>query len=371
VRMKVSDAATHGRSGGIDACRRSGLEGFMKRMMSAGAVFFGSTLVLAATACSTGDPSVSEGDSPSKPHAGGASSVPISKLAVVSVPATSNAAKRLKLSSSNRLRPPTRPVAGGRPGACGLTVGDANCDACVTNSCCAEGAACAADADCLDLVTCYGACADNACFAACDGAHPAGAATLGVFVNCLDTNCPAECGPPPPPPPPPPPACGGLGSGDPTCDACLDATCCGEATTCGSDADCIDLIRCFGGCQDAACEAACQAAHPTGLLEITALSTCLTNNCAAACAPPPPPPPPASCGLSTGVPSCDACLDTKCCGLAAACAADADCIALLTCAQACNDGVCIDACVAAHRAGAATLDAVSACLQNQCGPSCN
>src|SRR4051812_44367426 len=54
-----------------------------------------------------------------------------------------------------------------------------------------------------------------------------------------------------------------------------------------------------------------------------------------------------SCGLSSGDPTCDSCLDTSCCTENKACVADPDCNALIACGDACRDDACISACMSA------------------------
>ena len=76
------------------------------------------------------------------------------------------------------------PGTGGAP-ACTGGVLEEPCDGCLVNSCCAEYAACEADAICVDCITGVSedpACADNA--AAAD------------FVGCAQTTCEADCFPP-------------------------------------------------------------------------------------------------------------------------------------------------------------------------------
>ena len=75
----------------------------------------------------------------------------------------------------------------------------------------------------------------------------------------------------------------GLSTGEATCDTCLDTSCCGQTTTCLGDADCVAVIGCYDTCSDSACAAACDAAHPAGSSELTAVITCAQSSCGAAC----------------------------------------------------------------------------------------
>ncbi len=352
----------------------------MKRMMNAGALGLGSMLLLAITACSSADTPATDG-SPSPP-AGSSKHTP--KLSVVRTPGSQLASlKGITLGAKsgggalggNKIR------SGGAPGTCGFTSGDATCDACITGSCCTEDAACNGDAECNALVACFDACTDDACFSTCQTTHAAGMTKLGTFLSCLDTSCRTDCGGPPPEDPRGGGGggvCGGVTSGDAACDACLGTTCCGDVTACIDDADCRDFMSCLEGCGDTKCENACQATHPAGAAELGALSTCVSDNCAACgggSAPPPPPPPPpgtpASCGLSSGLSTCDACINTACCTQSSACVGDADCVAFLDCLNACGDEVCANACAASHASGAAKLGDVVTCLDSSCSASCN
>src|SRR5687767_13940209 len=58
-------------------------------------------------------------------------------------------------------------------------------------------------------------------------------------------------------------ACG-LATGEPTCDACLDKSCCTQNQACVNDADCSALITCGNACTDETCFANCFSTHPTG-----------------------------------------------------------------------------------------------------------
>ena len=132
------------------------------------------------------------------------------------------------------------------------------------------------------------------------------------------------------------------------------------------------LIDCAQTCSDSACEAACESAHPTGTTKMTALSTCANTACGATCGGPPsgPGPGPASCGLTSGVATCDTCLDASCCAPTSACLADPDCTAIVGCYDACSDAACAAACDAAHPTGSSKLTAVFTCLQTSCASTC-
>ncbi len=253
-------------------------------------------------------------------------------------------------------------------GGCGLSSGDPTCDSCLDASCCAENTACVSDADCQALLTCGSACKDDACIRACYSAHPSGAAKLDDLSRCVESSCASQCGGGGGPPPPT--STCGFGSGDPTCDSCLDTNCCADANACMADADCTALLDCAQPCANDACVSACEAAHPTGASLLGTLSTCASSTCGAACGGPPAPPPPSSCGLTSGNATCDACLDGSCCAPTTTCLADAECVALVRCYDGCADAACASACDAAHPAGTADANAVFTCVQTSCSAAC-
>ena len=162
----------------------------------------------------------------------------------------------------------------------------------------------------------------------------------------------------------------GLTSGDPTCDTCLDTSCCAENTACVSNADCSALLACGDACTDETCISACMTAHPTGAALLDTLGTCVSNSCATACGGGGPPPPTSACGFGSGDVTCDTCLDTSCCGDANACLGDADCTALIDCVSRCSDAACESACEAAHPAGTTKLTTLATCANVTCGAAC-
>lgn len=341
------------------------------RLTALGVIAITSTMTFACTMTETRAPAGGSEPTSAKPSDLGAWR---SKLALTKRKAAS-ASKLTKLSGPKSGAPGPMRVrsggaaggAGGAGGTCGLATGDATCDACLGASCCAPNAACVGNADCTALVTCMDACRDDACFGTCLSAHPTGAGLLDTLSSCVETSCSAACGGPSSPPSGS--ACG-FASGDATCDTCLDTSCCGAANACLADADCTALLDCAEPCADDACFSACEAAHPTGATKLGALSTCATTTCGSACGAPPSGPAPGSCGLTSGAPTCDACLDASCCGETTACLGDADCVALVRCYGTCADGACAAACDAAHPGGATKLTAVYTCAQTSCAATC-
>ena len=345
------------------------------RVMTLGAIAIASTLTFACTT-TTIDRTETTG---STPNGASQTSHWQSKLAL-SRP--SGVAKTISaLATKGGKKPGISLPGGGGPdgGKCGLSSGDATCDTCIDASCCAENAACVSDADCTALISCGDACRDDACVSACMSAHPGGAAKLNALTSCMQSGCASACGgggggggggsgPS---------ACG-FGSGDATCDSCLDTNCCADANACTNDADCTALMDCAERCADDACEAACEAAHPSGTAKLNSLSACANNTCGSACSGaaggpgpgPAPDPGGASCGLTSGDAACDTCLNASCCTQTTTCVDDADCVALVRCYDACADDACAAACDSGHPGGLSKLDAVSTCAETTCKSQC-
>jgi hypothetical protein len=109
---------------------------------------------------------------------------------------------------------------------------------------------------------------------------------ISALSTCASTACGAACGGAPGSDagPGPGPGCG-LTSGNATCDACLDGSCCAQTSTCLGDAECVALVSCYDACSDDACLTACDAAHPTGSAELGAVFSCLQTSCATVCGP--------------------------------------------------------------------------------------
>lgn len=76
-------------------------------------------------------------------------------------------------------------------------------------------------------------------------------------------------------------------------------------------------------------------------------------------------------GDATGSATCDACLDPTCCTSITACNDNAECLAELQCAKACNgDRECGTQCRQDHPQGDADLQAFIACVQGNCEAAC-
>lgn len=77
--------------------------------------------------------------------------------------------------------------------------------------------------------------------------------------------------------------CGTLKTGDATCDSCMESKCCSQLAACSADAACLDLLDCYGTCNDNACYAKCDADHPGGVPESKLVFSCMSGSCSAQC----------------------------------------------------------------------------------------
>jgi hypothetical protein len=78
--------------------------------------------------------------------------------------------------------------------------------------------------------------------------------------------------------------CGGLGSADPTCDACYADECCGEGAACADNPSCLDYWDCAVGCGgDSLCRDDCDFLYPDGASDYASLEGCLLGACFDAC----------------------------------------------------------------------------------------
>jgi hypothetical protein len=82
---------------------------------------------------------------------------------------------------------------------CNVSSGEP-CGACLSSTCCAEFADCAADPECQALLSCGEACTDAACYAACDRAHPSAVLLQRSLFACANTACVQACTGPVPAP---------------------------------------------------------------------------------------------------------------------------------------------------------------------------
>lgn len=182
---------------------------------------------------------------------------------------------------------------------------------------------------------------------------------------------------------------GGAGGGGPVgcddggtryadCDTCqndeleLGGCCEAELTACAGNPDCVSLNQCIQTCGgDDACIQGCAADFQGGIVDLTALADCLFGDDT--------PQNPGACGLAcTATPgsctdggtdhaSCEDCQDVEfaaggCCVTEFdACAANAACIALNNCINACADDACVQTCFDDNPAGVNTFTTLITC----------
>jgi hypothetical protein len=75
--------------------------------------------------------------------------------------------------------------------------------------------------------------------------------------------------------------CDELQTGDPTCDACMDASCCAQESACLDEPDCLDFFGCLA---KGTPQATCQTMHPTGHAVASGVNQCMNQKCSAQCA---------------------------------------------------------------------------------------
>ncbi len=172
------------------------------------------------------------------------------------------------------------------------------CNACMTDHCCAEWQDCAADANCRDQWTCDLACEgieDWGCLSTCAQVGQ-GDDTITFAPNaCMQTHCGPECHVNPIP-------CEAIHAADGGCDACLRTECCAEwQAAYGLDA--LLLSICQLECNDAACLRDCEQMHPDGTQTNADVNTCLLERCSASC----------GLGSCADAGACEACLEGGCC----------------------------------------------------------
>lgn len=82
---------------------------------------------------------------------------------------------------------------------CSVSDGDL-CGDCLRSACCASFADCASEPECLALLSCGDACTTDACFQACDRAHPRAVLLHRGLIGCANTQCVQACTGPSPAP---------------------------------------------------------------------------------------------------------------------------------------------------------------------------
>jgi hypothetical protein len=162
------------------------------------------------------------------------------------------------------------------------------------------------------------------------------------------------------------------------CDACVESHCLSQCGACNANAECIALVECAisGDLFDGFLKAECANAFSQGVedaLPIVGVEGCAVLSCEWECG--------ASwyepCFFSSGKPDCDKCVASMCTIACNECEGDAECLALVTCIQACpaNDAPCAASCASEHPDGAqgaaALTDPVSGCVATTCAAECS
>ncbi len=170
------------------------------------------------------------------------------------------------------------------------------------------------------------------------------------------------------------------------CGQCTETSCAIEITGCSAEPDCTKYLACLRTCPvgqsgsvDESCEDSCEAPTSTaGKTALGALTACRKEGAGLGC-------PECgltsilnqTCGTSTLTDPCPKCEEERCCLTRAACKADAECEALVTCVQTCavGDGACEEQCYIDHESGVAALGPRLTCLiakcpdASECGPA--
>jgi hypothetical protein len=166
-------------------------------------------------------------------------------------------------------------------------------------------------------------------------------------------------------------SCGTIRTGDPTCDACVKGMCCDQDAACTANLDCVELVRCVGGCRgDQACVLACRNKSQNGIGDYDKfIKDCVGVACTDACAG-------SEAGANCGVlvfptTACNTCADSHCCSQSAACSNNPDCFALTQCAAPCGANTqCVMDCSTHHPNGSPDYTSLQQCLQLNCANAC-
>ena len=163
------------------------------------------------------------------------------------------------------------------------------------------------------------------------------------------------------------PLCQSLGD---ACSMCLYASCQDLYCTCYNNQACTDLVfTCLNQCDPASadyqmCTQDCATMYPGGVSDGALLGGCSDQNCAADCP-------------TSGIPidPCSECLFTNCSNEMNACFANAECAAILQCAQECpvadpGNPDCPTDCATMHPLGAQQALAVLNCSNTNCSTEC-
>ena len=151
------------------------------------------------------------------------------------------------------------------------------------------------------------------------------------------------------------------GYGD-ACTECLSTGCAATYCACYDEAHCFGYLQCLGTCMmgDAACAQSCATVHEPGISVAILVADCASTTCDA------------DCQFGKALNDCQKCLYTACATEMNACIADAECLSLVQCLQACPaaDPACVQACVTAHPDGVAKAQAAGDCRKSECAGTC-
>lgn len=151
------------------------------------------------------------------------------------------------------------------------------------------------------------------------------------------------------------------GYGD-VCTTCISDSCADVWCACTSEPHCLGYLQCLGTCMpgDATCAQSCANVHEPGISAAILTADCAGTTCDA------------SCDFGKALPDCQKCLYTSCPAEMNACIANAECIALIQCLQACAPGdmACSQGCVSDHQDGLADVQAIVPCRNDLCGDVC-
>lgn len=73
--------------------------------------------------------------------------------------------------------------------------------------------------------------------------------------------------------------------GSPSCNACLEGSCCAQTNGCMGSSQCNDFLNCLSGCIDGdggldnVCANACASQNPTGASQYMTMTSCMDSFC--------------------------------------------------------------------------------------------
>lgn len=151
------------------------------------------------------------------------------------------------------------------------------------------------------------------------------------------------------------------GYGD-ACTECFSYNCSETWCACDAEPHCLGYLQCLGTCAqgDAACYQNCATVHEAGISKAVLVSDCAATTCDADCA------------FGKELTPCQHCLYTDCSSEMNACIADAECLALVQCYQACAPGdmACYQVCQTDHPDGITLAVSLGACRNTTCSAAC-